>query len=509
MHITLINPPALVGKYAYSAFSHPPLGLGYIAACLRQEGHAVQVIDAVGEAIARFATYLPNRNFLLQGLSADGILAAISPETGLIGFSCMFTHAWPATRGLIHKTNRLFPKIPLVAGGEHPTALPALCLKQAPLTACVLGEGEATMVELAKTITANKDLATVSGIATRNDRTGEITTTAPRRPILDLDCLPWPAWDLIPWEKYHLYVGPVSCRTMPMLSTRGCPYHCAFCTAAAMWGGIWRKRSPAGITRELRHNIRRYGIQEFQFFDISSLIDRRWVKALCRQILKERLDIKWNMPVGNRSEVIDKDTARLLVRSGCDYIQFAPESGSPRVLKKMNKKMDLDHLLLAIKAATDAGMRVCALFIIGYPGETMADIRLTYHLIRRLARSEVREIAISSFALLPGTPIFHELRQRQTITLNDDFFYQAAGATAFGLSHSWNPPFGRRRLMVLKWLGLIQFYGLSFLYHPHRPLNLLRNLRRGRQETKMDRVLREISEKIKRRFSTLPFRRHG
>ncbi|MFP4454002.1 MAG: B12-binding domain-containing radical SAM protein, partial [Desulfobacterales bacterium] len=375
MLVTLINPPALTGKYNYSAFSHPPLGLAYIAASLRQAGYGVHVIDAVGEAISRFASYPASKKFMLQGLSAEAILDRVPRETGIIGFSCMFTHTWPVVRNLINQTALAFPEVLFFAGGEHPTALPELCLNQTPLTACVLGEGEQTMVEMIQAIADNRSLSTITGLALKNSQTGEIIINPRRPPIMDLDRLPWPAWDLIPWREYRLYEGPVEKQTMPMLGTRGCPYQCAFCTACHMWGRTWRTRSPASITKELQYNISTYHISEFQFFDISSLVDRNWIKALCEQFCQEKLEIKWHLPVGNRAEKIDDQTAWLLVRSGCGYIQFAPESGSPRLLKQMNKKINLKKFQMAVKAAKGAGMRVCALFIIGYPGETLSDIR--------------------------------------------------------------------------------------------------------------------------------------
>ncbi len=496
MLVTLINPPALPAKYHYSAFCHPPLGLAYLAACLQASGHRVHIIDGVGEAISRFRLYPASKKFMLQGLSFEDIIASIQPDTALIGFSCMFTHAWPVARQIINQVADAFPNTPIIAGGEHPTAMPELCLRQTSLTACVLGEGEKTVIEVAGAIEDNRALGSVAGLVLKDQKTDNIKKTTPRAPISDLDSLPRPAWDLLFWQKYRIYEGPVTSQTMPMLGTRGCPYRCAFCSAPAMWGNIWRKRSPASITEELRHNISVYNISEFQFFDISSLIDRKWVQSLCRSILDQSLDISWHLPVGNRAEAIDEKTARLLVKSGCDYIQFAPESGSSRILKKMNKQIHPDRFLEAVDAALGAGMRVCALFIIGYPGETMADIRLTYQLIRRLAKSDVQEIAISSFVLLPGTQLFETMQKNEQVKVDDAYFYQTAGATAFGPVKSWNPPFSSRRLMVLKWLGLIQFYGLSFLYHPRRPVQLLINLLRGRQETKMDRVVKEILEKI-------------
>ena len=146
-------------------------------------------------------------------------------------------------------------------------------------------------------------------------------------------------------------------------------------------------------------------------------------------------------------------------------------------------------------------MRISVLFIIGYPGETRKDIKATYRLIRWLARQNVDEIAISSFVLLPGTRIFNELVASGSVKINDHFLYQTAGATAFTPSASWNPRMGKYPLFLYKWLGLIQFYGIAIVRRPQRLVRTIRNLARGIQETKTDRVLAEVITKLRRHSS--------
>lgn len=500
MRVTLINPPSLIGKYNYSAFTHPPLGLAYLAACLRQKNHIVRVVDAVGEGISRFTIYPGSKRFLVQGLSVTDILNRIPPETGLIGISCMFSHTWPLVRQLIRDIKNTFPDIPIIAGGEHPTVMYDTCLCQAPLDACVLGEGEATTVEIVEALEKGRPLSEVSGIALTDPGTGNVIQTAGREVIPDLDAIPPPAWDAIPWKAYKFYDGPVESTPISILASRGCPHDCAFCSAPAMWKSVWRKRTPENILHELTINFPAQQITDVLFRDISPFIDRDWIQNLCSVLHDNLPGIRWQMPVGGRPEIMDKTTAEMLVRSGCRHIQFAPESGSPDVLSAMNKRLDLKRFRNAVLNARDAGMRISALFIMGYPGETLNDIRSTYRLIRWLAKQGVDEIAISSFVLLPGTRVFADLVAGGAVKIDDDFFFQAAGATSFTPAISWNPNMGRYSLFLYKWLGLIQFYAIAVFLHPRKLIRTISNLIRGKQETKTDRVLAEIVTKFKRRF---------
>lgn len=499
MHVTLINPPALIGRFNYSAFTHPPIGTAYLAACLRQHGHEVAVIDAVGEAISRFAPYPGSKRFLVQGLADDDIIRRVPGKTAMIGLSCMFSHAWPPVRSLIRKLKQHFPRTPIIAGGEHPTAMYGLCLDQAPLAACVLGEGEDTIIEIADNLACGRSISEINGMAWKEPHTGRIHKNPDREKTVDLDALPFPAWDLIPWKAYKLYEGPVLAQAIPMLASRGCPHDCAFCAAPSMWNRAWRNRSVKNIADEMKTYFVNDHIKEFQFLDINPLVSRKWIRELCSTIRDRFPGIRWQMPVGGRPEILDADTARLLIESGCRHIQFAPESGSPDVLAAMNKRLDLKAFRRAVLTVQKAGMSVSILFIIGYPGETGRDIRLTYRLIRWLARQGIDEIAVSTFVLLPGTRIFADMQTTRSLAIDDAFLFQTAGATSLIPAVSWNEKIKSNKLFLLKWWGLAQFYILAFGYHPRRLYCILQNLVKGRQQTKTDRVLAEIVEKIKLR----------
>ena len=501
MKITLIHPPALMAKDNYSTITQPHLGLAYLAAFVRQHNHDVQMIDAVGEAVNQFLPWQENHRFIVQGLSMDQIVPLIDADTQLIGITCMFSHAWPLVRRVIQHVHRAFPEVPIIVGGEHVTAMyDSILNEDIGVTLCVLGEGEETLLQLLTSFETDGNYQNICGIAFKDAASGSIVKTAPQARIRDVDQIPWPAWDLADPMRYvdtKVYIGPSEGRTMPMLATRGCPYKCTFCSSTTMWGPLWKARSVIDVVDEIEHYMRVYGATDFQFMDLTAIVKKQWIVDFCDEIQRRHLNITWQIPVGTRSEGIDRGVIDKLIASGCRYIQYAPESGSPRMLKSMRKRISLEHVETSVLDSVSAGMCVSVLFIIGFPDETMADIRQTMQMIRRLARKGVHEIAVSTLVPLPGTEIFRDLQRQGVIELNDEYLYWMTGATSLTSAKSWNARISNRRLLLLKLSALVQFYLISYLLHPRRLLRVIRNFATGEQETKVDRVLVEIIEKLK------------
>ena len=499
MKITLIHPPALMARSNYSTITQPHLGLAYIAAFVRERGHEVEIVDGVGEAISTFTVWEPRPDFLVQGLSFDDIIERVAPDTELIGLTCMFTHSWPMVRELAKAVKAAFPDIPLVAGGEHVTAMHELVLTESPVDACVLGEGEETFNELANAYADGTDLGSVAGISYCPTETGDVTVTAARSRIRDVDALPWPAWDLIDPMAYldsKVFIGPRAGRTMPMLATRGCPYQCTYCASPQMWGTNWFARDVDDVINEMAHQYEVHGANDFQFQDLTTVVNKRWILSFCEKLIERGLDIRWQLPVGTRCEAIDADVAEMLQRSGCSYIQYAAESGSERILDEVKKKVSLEHLEQTAVDSVKAGITVCVLLMVGFPGETNEDVRKTFRLIRKLARDGIHEVAVSVLVPLPNTEMFRQLQAERKIELDDDYCYWMSGATTMTTARSWNPNISSRKLLFLKLLGLAEFYAISYALHPNRLARAIRNAWRGEQESKVDRVLREAIEKV-------------
>ncbi len=502
MRVTLIQPPALMAVDNYSTITQPPLGIAYLAAYLRHKGHEVHVIDAVGEAIATVQEWPYRKRRLIQGLSFDEIAARMPSGTEVIGISCMFTHAWPMVRELALYLKRIFPKAKLIAGGEHVTAMYETVLRQAPVEVCVLGEGELTLGELLAAFqNGATELSDIKGIAYKN-ASSQMVKTAPQSRIRNPDEIPWPAWDLLDPTSYMsqgVFMGPHAGRSMPMLATRGCPFECTFCSSANMWTQLWKPRDPAKVVDEMESYIRQYGASDFQFQDLTAIVRKDWIVSFCREILRRNLKLTWQLPVGTRSEAIDAEVAELLMLSGCHHITYAPESGSERILNRIKKRVHLGHLEESARSSLRAGMRVCLFTIIGFPFEEMRDIQATFRWLRHMARIGVHEIAVSTFVPLPGTELFAETSKTIPIEVNDDYCHWMTGATSLLTVKSWNLKISDQKLLVLKLWGLFQFYALSYSHYPDRFIQLVSNAFRGKQETKVDRVVREFAL----RFSVL------
>ena len=231
--------------------------------------------------------------------------------------------------------------MPIVLGGEHATAVPELCLEDAPaLHACALGEGEETVVELLEACVGRTALADVAGIVFRTPDGPR--RTAPRARIRDVDRIPAPRWDLTPIERYldgGFSFGVDRGRTMPLLATRGCPYRCTFCSSPRMWTTRYTTRAPALVVDEIEDYVHRYRVENIDFYDLTAIVKRDWILEFCRLLDARGLRITWQLPSGTRSEALDEPVLRAMYRSGCRNVSYAPESGSERTLEAIKKKV--------------------------------------------------------------------------------------------------------------------------------------------------------------------------
>lgn len=504
MKITLIQPPSLQSQDGYSTMTLPPLGLAYLAASAKEAGHDVRLIDAIGEAPDSFRPWHGARNFMVHGLSPAEVAARIPRDADVVGLSCMFTHAWPMVREVARLAREAAPRAILVAGGEHCSALPELVLRQAPIDLVVYGEGEETFVDvLARLERGERRWSGVPGVAFL-DENGAFALGPRRDRLRDPDDLPLPDWSLVPLTDYmnhRLFAGPSArgARSIPLLATRGCPYACTFCSSPGMWTRVYRVRDPAKVVDEMQRWQAEYGANDFQFQDLTAIVRKNWIVSFCREVLSRGMRISWQLPVGTRSEAIDREVADLLFASGCRHISYAPESGSKRILEAVDKKVDLERMAGSIQATLAAGLRVSLFLIIGFPQETVEDVRRTLRFVRRMARLGVDEVSVSNFVPLPGTALFQELNAASPIALDDDYCYAMVGAPALLRVRSWNPRFSAARLALIKLWAYLQFFVLSYATHPRHAWRMLRAMFDGNQTTKTDRVLAELRRSLWRR----------
>lgn len=496
MKVTLINPPQLISPTnAVSTVTIPPLGLAYLAGSMRAAEHTVQIVDSIAEGINHFCPFGP---YYLQGLSKEEIVARVPSDSDIIAVGLMFSCAWPATRELLNMLKSAFPEIPLVLGGEHVSALPAITFQQSAVDIAVIGEGEETLLRLLDALEQQSSLNEVSGLALPGaDRRPVLT---PRRArITDVDSIPVPAWELFDLEVYMQFNQPHGAsrgRFIPMLATRGCPYACTFCSSPRMWGRQWIPRNPLLVVDEIEDYVRRYGVEDVQFEDQTAIIRSDWVIEFCSELKRRELRISWQLPSGTRSEAIDSNVARVMYETGCHEFSYAPESGSEETLQKIGKHVRLDRLCDSVRSAVQSNIRAGIFIVVGFPHERWIDTVPTFALIAKMAWMGAAHVNIGAFSPQPDTVLYHELtaggRIPEELQLEDDFFFDLFGYLDLCRIKSWNTRFSNRQLCALIVLGYLVFFSVSFLRRPKRLLMLLQDIFRPRSEGKLGKYVRSV-----------------
>jgi radical SAM superfamily enzyme YgiQ (UPF0313 family) len=421
----------------------------------------------------------------------------------VVGISALFSHEWPVVRELVAAIAARLPGVPIVLGGEHATAVPELCLHDAPaLVACVLGEGEETALELVAALGARASLAAVPGLAVRG-LGGTVVRTPARRRLRAIDELPHPRWDLVPLEAYlrrGLSFGVDRGRTIPMLATRGCPYQCTFCSSPRMWTTRYVARDPRLVVDEIARWVAEHRVEAVDFYDLTAVVKKDWIVAFCRELIARRVPVTWQLPSGTRSEAIDAEVARLLHASGCRNLSYAPESGSPRTLERIKKKVDLGRMEASMRAAVANGLNVKANILIGFPGETHAEILETLGFVLRMARAGVHDASVWTFAPYPGSELFEDLRAAGALParLDDDYFASLLSYSDLRRAVSYDDRVSSPALQRWRLAGLALFYAASWVTHPARPLRTAWNLARGRYESRMEMSLSNLARRLGR-----------
>jgi anaerobic magnesium-protoporphyrin IX monomethyl ester cyclase len=395
LKVLFINPPyTLYGGVEGQGGKNTPLNLAYLASYLREHKSNldVKIIDAEGLDLT-FAQLLEE---------VDGYTPHI------VGITCP-TAAYYNIRKICHDLKQQDSGVKVVLGGSHPTALPQETIAETGCDAVVIGEGEITFFDLLEAWEKGLPLEKVRGIAFRDRSSGEIVVTPARELIQDLDIVPFPAKDLLPIHKYFL--PPTkrirSERATNMVTSRGCPYNCRFCMAQTMWTRKTRLRSVRNVLDEIRVNVEHYRLNEFSFHDEVFTLKRDRAAAICEGILQAGWDITWVCMA--RVEAVDLELLKLMKRAGCGKIGFGFESGSPRMLELMNKRMNLADAIQAAALCKKAGIEVVGNFVLGYPGENVQSIKETIAFAKQV---DCDTAAFFIAIPYPGTQLWFEAKEK-------------------------------------------------------------------------------------------------
>ncbi|MEQ1918777.1 MAG: radical SAM protein [Elusimicrobiota bacterium] len=501
--LLLIRPPAVFSINNYSSPVTMPLSLAYLSAALREKGHLVDNIDALGEGLEHMAvSYAPGVRY--RGLSTEKIIERIAalPRPDAIGVTCMFSQEWPHIEDMILAIAAKFPDIPMMIGGEHATAAAEYTLTSCPPVKYVaLGEGEETIVDFADFLQGRKTIDQVSGVWWRDD-SGAIIKNPARARLRTPDQLPWPAWDLFDLEPYHAVGeghGVERGRAMPILATRGCPYQCTFCSNPEMWTTRYVMRDPVKVVDEIANYLKKYKADNIDFYDLTAIVKKDWTLAFCNEIHRRGLKFTWQLPSGTRSEAMDDEALKAMAGSGCMNVTYAPESGSAEMLDYIKKRVKLPRLYDSLKFATKNGIFVKCNLIIGFPKETRKDMWLTVWAAIRFAFIGVDDCGMYPYSPYPGSELYHYLRSTGAIAKMDRKYFEGL-MTFLDLSQNVNycENVGAREISFYRLFGMSMFYGLNYLFHPSNILRSIRNYRSHRSDTVFEERIFAVVRRRKR-----------
>ena len=479
--ITLCRPFVVLSKTSYSTPITLPLGLAYLGGILEKAGYKCKIIDAIGEKHPVKIRKSQDNKYNIQGLTSDEILEKIDPKTLIIGITLMFSLEWFAHRSFIEKIKKKFPKVIIVVGGEHSSAVPEYILRDCPSVDYVIrGEGEFSMLEFSHLTFNEKDVSNIPGVCFLN-KENKFKDNGLSKRIEHINTLPRPAWHLLKPENYfndYFAFGLFGGRNMPILATRGCPYQCTFCSSPSMWTTRYIMREPKKIVDEIEWLKKEYKANNFEFFDLTAIIKRSWILEFCNELKKRKIkNVTWQLPVGTRSESLDEETLQALYDTGCRFIKYAPESGSERSLNMIKKRVKLNRLNQSVKAANKIGHTTSLNFIIGFPHETLVDcLKTIFFGIYSALRFGVSDINYAVFVPYPGSELFESLRKEEKIEVNDNYFKTLHMQFDITTSESFCNNVSGKMLRVIRFLGFLLSYATIYISRPKRILTLLKNI---------------------------------
>lgn len=374
-----------------------------LAAVLLKHGHKVRIVDEQFEDYAKLR---------LGDFDCVGISTLTGPQ---------ISNALKIAKWVRKKT----PLMPIIWGGVHSSLMPEQTAKNEYVDVVVRGEGEETLLELIECLEANRDISNIKGITYRKD--GTIYST-PEREYIDMNGLPFLPYELL--SSFHRYSN-VRRKILYLQTSRGCPHKCGFCYAQAVHKRRWRAMSPTRVVEEIKYVHERFKPDMIGMVDDEFFVNQKRVEEICRGIINAGLKIKWSS--SGRYDYAckyDNDFFKLLKESGCAAVSFGGESGSPMVLKSINKGITVEQMKITVAKFKENGVYSTVNFMAGFPNESIEDILKTFDLIDGLTAidSNLMVNSISIYTPFPNTPLYqdgleHGFKEPNTLEEWGNYFY--------------------------------------------------------------------------------------
>jgi anaerobic magnesium-protoporphyrin IX monomethyl ester cyclase len=425
--ILLINPPQRYYGNSLGFNVYFPLGLLYIAAMVKDICD-IKVYDSLVEDYA----VQKGDDWLVYGAPLSKIKEVVlSYSPDIVGITIPFSAQSESAKNVARTCREVKKDITVLMGGPHIAVKHDDFLLEGLADYCILGEGEISFKEFVEKFINRDDLENICGVACRVN--GEIKYT-PRTNLIDLDDLPFPAYDLINPERYlgspNLYKSRsgIADNSISMITSRGCPYKCIFCSVNIHMGHRFRYHSPDYVINHIKYCINQMGITNFHFEDDNISMNSKRFENILDRIIDEKIKILWDTPNGIRADTLSKPILKKIKKSGCFSLQIAIESGNQKVLDNIIKKgSNLDAIYQVVKWCNEIGIVLRAFYVIGFPGETINDIMDTVHFALKLFKEE-KVFPILLFATpLYGTELYNQCLKMGIIkpVISDEEFAKA------------------------------------------------------------------------------------
>lgn len=347
------------------------LGLGYLVAWARlhHDDLSFKLLDT------RVATKKETNAFFRE-------------DFDLVGLT-VFCPVYFEVKALFDRIRSQHPTTPIVLGGPYVSTIGEEIFEETPADFAVYGEGEITFSELIHHLKGNQKIEEIDGLMYKSPE-GKVVINKPRQQMKNLDAVPLPAYDIFPMDRYPLH---------RIVSSRGCPYQCAFCNSSSIWEANWRKRSAQNIVEEIEYLIKNFGKKIFIFGDNSFNIDMKRVEEFCDLLIQKNIKILWSASI--RADIITQPLAHKMKEAGCYNVAVGIESANNEVLKKMDKRSTIEEIEKGIGIFKKAGIEVLGQFVIGSPHDTLQTVNESMDWAKKSACDFVNFYSVLPFK---GTP---------------------------------------------------------------------------------------------------------